>query len=98
MNLYLRVIFDRLKRYFISLLISLVIVGFVLFHDFKTNYVTIQIIEYDDSQEEKVILDKNFSKFLGKYTYSIFVTHFLVVHVWIFYIYKFKTIVIFYSK
>ena len=58
MNLYLRVIFDRLKRYFISLLISLVIVGFVLFHDFKTNYVTIQIIEYDDSQEEKVILDE----------------------------------------
>ena len=45
------------------------------------------------------ILDNNFSKFLGKYTYSIFVTHFLVVHVWIFYIYKYcPNLVLFYPE
>lgn len=58
MNFFLRVVFGRLKRYVISLLISLIIVGCYFYYDFKTNYVTIQIIKHDDSQEEKVILDE----------------------------------------
>ena len=58
MNFLLRVVFGRLKRYVISFLISLIIVGCYFYYDFETNYVTIQIIEHDDSQEEKVILDE----------------------------------------